>query len=153
MAKQFWFKNTGTLEDAKELFHDLMKKYHPDAGGDTRTCQEINAQFDEYCASWMEGAFQDSKRAADSRFGDILSQVLKMDVRVEIIGTWIYCFESKDSKDELKSLGFWFSGKHKAWIFNGQSKKKRRGRYSMNQIKSMHPWEVLKEKDKTLSIA
>jgi hypothetical protein len=53
-----------------------------------------------------------------------LWKIINLDCQIEIIGYWIYCFNSKKVKEELKELGFWFSSKHEAWVYSGNPKKK-----------------------------
>lgn len=42
-----FFKNVNTLAELKSKRNELVKKYHPDNGGDSETMKEINSQFDE----------------------------------------------------------------------------------------------------------
>jgi hypothetical protein len=41
-----WFKNCQSVEQAKKLWKILAMQYHPDRGGDLRSMQEINAEWD-----------------------------------------------------------------------------------------------------------
>ena len=52
MAK--YFKNVTSLEDLKKQFRVLVKKNHPDAGGDTVVMQEINAEYDVLFSIWKQ---------------------------------------------------------------------------------------------------
>lgn len=52
MAK--YFKNVTSLEDLKKQFRVLVKKNHPDVGGDTATMQEINAEYDVLFSIWKQ---------------------------------------------------------------------------------------------------
>ena len=49
------FKNLQNTDDAKALYRQLCKAHHPDLHPDnpnaTAEMQEINAAFDEYCAT------------------------------------------------------------------------------------------------------
>jgi hypothetical protein len=42
--------------------------------------------------------------------------------KIEIIGTWIYCHNAQHYGAYLYKLGFWYSTKHGAWIYNGAEK-------------------------------
>lgn len=42
-----WFAACATWEHVRELYKVLSKQHHPDRGGDLRTMQEINAEYDE----------------------------------------------------------------------------------------------------------
>jgi curved DNA-binding protein CbpA len=41
-----WFAGCKNYEEIKARYRDLAKKHHPDRGGDTRTMQDINREFD-----------------------------------------------------------------------------------------------------------
>jgi hypothetical protein len=67
---------------------------------------------------------------------EILRNIINLDCEIEIIGYWIYCFNSKEVKEQLKELGFWFSGKHKAWVYSGKPKRKRAGKDTLDEIRA-----------------
>lgn len=151
-----WFFTCKTLDEAKKIYRDLMKKYHPDLGGDTATAQAINAAYDAFCNRYMHDSFtsyeQTSGKTAYANrdtFGYILRQVMGLNVKIEIIGYWIYCFDSYESRTELQGMGFWFSKKHKAWVFSGGKKKLIKSKYSTDDIRNMHGSEVIKEKEES----
>jgi hypothetical protein len=62
---------------------------------------------------------------------------------VQIIGYWIYVFNGFTIKEDLKSLGFWWSKKHKAWIYSGMSKIKITTRLTLDQIKDHYGCETI----------
>jgi len=43
-----WFKGCYNKLEAKARYKELMKKYHPDLGGDTVIAQQINIQYDRW---------------------------------------------------------------------------------------------------------
>lgn len=50
MAK--YFKNVKSFEDLKKQYKDLLKKNHPDNGGDLEATKEINVEFDALFLIW-----------------------------------------------------------------------------------------------------
>lgn len=50
MAK--YFKNVKSFEDLKKSYKDLIKKNHPDNGGDLEVMKEINVEFDALFSIW-----------------------------------------------------------------------------------------------------
>ena len=50
MAK--YFKNVKSFEDLKKSYKDLIKKNHPDNGGDLEIMKEINVEFDALFSIW-----------------------------------------------------------------------------------------------------
>jgi hypothetical protein len=69
-------------------------------------------------------------------FQDILKKIINLDCEIEIIGYWIYCFKSYEVREQLRALGFWFSSKHKAWVFSGRAKKNIAGKEKLDEIRA-----------------
>ncbi|KKN34369.1 hypothetical protein LCGC14_0794160 [marine sediment metagenome] len=138
-----YFKDCKNLNEAKKLYHTLLKENHPDQGGDTIICQQIIEQFENYIILFTADIFRKDGNAKYEHFSDdfqaILNKIIHFEnMKIEIIGYWIYCFNSYEYKEELKAFGFWFSKKHRAWVFSGTSKKKIRSRLTTNDIRSIH---------------
>ena len=141
-----YFTNCQTVEEAKKTYRALLMQYHPDhAGADGETItKEIIEQFKKFLNGFMSRSFnsyyedKDWKPAADAvtPFQEILNRIINLDCEIEIIGYWIYCFKSKEIREQLKELGFWFSGKHKAWIFSGRNKRNITSRETLDEIRA-----------------
>jgi hypothetical protein len=120
------------LQDARALYIDLIKAAHPDHGGDLEEAKCINAEWQAYTAGVINNAFTMAEAEREGKtgdasatiFADILRTVLKWDMDVELIGFWIYAFRSFEYHAQLKELGFWFSKKHRAWIYSGTAKRR-----------------------------
>lgn len=142
------FKNCESIEEGKKLYRDLSKEFHPDKpNGSTEKMQELNNSFDHFLMYFHEGRMRNFyqekewsfKESFFTPFQDILSKIIHFEeMEIELIGFWIYCFNSIKYKDQLKDMGFWFSGRHKAWVYNGGKKKKGRSHYTTNDVRSMH---------------
>ncbi len=150
MNRNTYFSNELSLDEGKKLYRELLKANHPDIGGDAIITGKIIEAFDQFCGWKIRGAFDEAGDKATgtanaSVFADILKEVMKMNITVEIIGFWIYVFNSYEVKDQLKEMGFFFSKKHKAWIFNGGEKLRRFSNYNTNQIRDRHGSEVLRQ--------
>jgi len=141
-----FFKNCKTIEEAKKLYRKLLIKYHPDhAGkeGEAETIEIIN-QFNRFIDTFVSDSFnayyadKDEKPDADTvtPFQDVLKKIIDLDCDIEIIGYWIYCFRSYEVRDTLKELGFWFSSKHKAWVFSGGAKTRFYSKKSLDEIRA-----------------
>jgi len=123
-----------------------MKQYHPDVGGDTATCQQINADLERWLSDGMGSAFREYERTTGRGFdedrpyvfADILARIVRMHGvgTIEVIGYWVYAFDSYEAREALKALGFFFSGKHKAWIYSGQKRKPVKGHYTTEQLRA-----------------
>ena len=130
--KQFY--GLDSLQAVKAKYRELAKIYHPDTGGSEEGMQALIAAFEwavvnVYRLAAMKHAEEtgcDFDDAGLDGIADILGQIIDLDCRLEIIGTWLYAFEAYSVRAQLKKLGFWFSSKHKAWIYNGGAKRKTR---------------------------
>jgi len=141
-----FFKECKSIEEAKKLYRSLLKKHHPDHAGQEGEAitKEIIAQFNAFLKSFMSSSFnsyyedKDWKPDPDSvtPFQDILQKIINLECEIEIIGYWIYCFNSREVKEQLKEMGFWFSGKHKAWIFSGKAKRNITSRETLDEIRA-----------------
>jgi hypothetical protein len=134
------FEKCQSVEEAKKRYRELLMQHHPDHAGEKgeAATKEIISQFTAFLNSFMSHSFNSyyedkewkPKAEAVTPFQEVLQKIIDLDCQIEIIkrgtfgfrprlrfGYWIYCFNSKEVREQLKELGFWFSGKHKAWIY------------------------------------
>ena len=145
MKPDNYFKNCKSMEEAKTLFHKLIKQYHPDVNPEGEEMSKII--INQYKAFTVEsfstqaGEFFKSKgwEPKDlTPFTDVLNKIMHFEgMKIEIIGFWIYCFESWEYRELLANMGFWFSKKHKAWVYSGTAKKKIRTKNTTADIRNM----------------
>ena len=141
-----YFKHCQTVEEAKKRYRELLMEHHPDHAGDEgeEITKDIIKQFTAFLNGFMSHSFssyyEDKEWKPEPEtvtpFQDILLKIINFDCDIEIIGYWIYCFNSKAFKEQLKELGFWFSGKHKAWVFSGKPKKNIRSKETLDEIRA-----------------
>lgn len=144
-----YFENCKNIDEAKKQYKILAKQMHPDQGGDDELFKELQKQYENFLKFTANRAFSESKKydydSDDVGFlAKILREIIDFDIDIEIIGTWIYCKNSYDYRDILKSKGFWYSGKHKAWIFSGEAKRKIRTKLSVEEVKNKYGCEQIK---------
>ena len=128
------FYGLDSLQAVKTKYRELAKMYHPDTGGSEAAMKALIAAFEWAAANIYRLAAMQHATETGCDFDDvgitgmaeILRQVIDLDCRLEIIGTWLYAFEAYSVRAELKGLGFWFSSKHKAWVYNRGAKRKTR---------------------------
>ncbi len=154
------FNNCTSIEEAKKVYRELSKKNHPDAGGSEEMMKQINIEYERFLIDFISGRVNDFVKDKDfdinsAPFSDILKKVVHFDMDIEIIGFWIYVREcwSAEAKQTLKDLGFWYSSKHKAFVFSGGKKKKIRTRMSIDQVRDLHGSTTVREREEKLQIA
>jgi hypothetical protein len=130
MKENNYFVNCRNMEEAKELFHQLMKTCRYEEGEEIT--RGVILQFRAFLADFFLERHQkwsmDHGKApeyADMKaFADTVLKVIHLDISIEIEGFWIYCSgDTRPVKEYLKSLGFWFSGKRQAWVYSGGEKR------------------------------
>jgi curved DNA-binding protein CbpA len=141
-----YFGDCQSVEEAKKHYRKLLMQYHPDHAGEEgeAVTKEIINQFNNFLNGFMSDSFnayysdKDYKPApaAETPFQEILQKIINLDCEIEIIGYWIYCFKSYEVREQLRELGFWFSSKHKAWVFSGRTKKNVTSRESLDEIRA-----------------
>lgn len=155
MATFKYFANCATIEEVKAQFHKLCFKLHPDMGGSAAEFREMRAEY--------EKAFEAFKRIHKNKDGEqyeketdetaddmarIIEALIKLrDIKVELIGSWLWVTgETKENKDLLSKLGLRYSPSKKAWYWHepGYVKRSRRG-HSLDEIRESFDNEIISD--------
>ena len=158
-----YFENIDSIEKAKKVFRELSKKLHPDHGGNSEQFKNMKNEYDNFLKFFVGEKFKkynehyNTNYDFSSQVNDItkvLKTIIDFNITIEIIGKWIYARDSFHCKDTLKDLGFWFSSKHKAWVFSGSEKNKKSvTRLGIDSIREYHGSNLLKEKKDNLKLS
>ena len=153
-----YFKDVNTLEELRRQYRDLLKKYHPDnANGSTQATQEINAEYDRLFKALKnrhESKSADNKESnaktdfnnmkydfsEDQRLREMLNKIIGFHgITIEIIGNWIWAFDSYGYRKELKELGFKYAANKKAWYYHTETfRKKSHKSLTMDDIRNYY---------------
>lgn len=154
------FKDCKSIEEAKKVYRELSKKNHPDFGGSEETMKTINLEYEKYLNDFISGRVSDF--VADKEydinsepFSDILNKIIHFNIEIEVIGFWIYVREcwTVEQKATLSELGFWYSRKHKAFVFSGTKKRKIRTKMTTNDIRQKHGSTAVRDFEELKKIA
>ena len=157
-----YFENVKTLEELKKQYKKLAKKYHPDLNGGTTNdiMKEINKEYDELFArvknihSTADGeTYEKATDETSELYRDIINSIINFNIDIEIIGTWVWCFNSYEYREQLKALGFKYAAKKKAWCWHSGEYKARRSRKSLDEIRAKYGSDTIKEKKEVDKIA
>lgn len=72
-------------------------------------------------------------------------------IEIELLGKWIWITgNTKEHKDKLKSLDFFYAYKKQAWYYRQEKDKQRysTGEYTLNEIKKKYGSETIKKAKK-----
>lgn len=152
--------NVETLEELKREYKRLAFIFHPDCGGNTKTMQEINNEYDYLFATLKnthknkDGEFYQKENTSETpdEWKNLIFKLfsLKMvNTIIEVIGSFLWVSgETKPYKDQLKTLGFKWSTNKSAWYIAPTNYKKRsRQVYEMNDIRNMYGTTEVKQKN------
>ena len=148
-----YFKNIGTLDQLRKKFKELLKKYHPDNGGDLGAMQEINAEYDKLfkvLKDKHENKTADTETnynnmqydfEEDAKLREVLEKIIRFsDITIEICGSWIWVSgNTYQYRTELKEIGFKRANKKKQWYWHSEAfRKKGRKALSMEEIRNYY---------------
>ena len=155
-----YFNNVNTLEKLRKQYRDLLKKHHPDNGGNVSDMQIINAEYDRLFKVLKDrhdsnatgnGNSKDSNAKADYnsmkydfsedvKLREMLNKIISFDgITIEVCGAWIWAFDSYAYHKELKELGFRYAKNKKAWHWHSEAFRKRSHKtLSMDDIRNYY---------------
>lgn len=122
-----YFANVKTAEECKELFRKLAKELHPDCGGNAEEFKAMKAEFEKVFDQLKNKhtaadgtTYEKTTNESAAEFADIIEKLLHMvGCTVELIGSWLWVSgNTYQYREELKTLGFKFGGKKKAWYYH-----------------------------------
>lgn len=161
-----YFKNVNTLEELRKQYKELLKKFHPDnPNGSTEATQEINAEYDSLFTILKNR--HDTKQTEDTEhkesaynanmydwendkaMREVLQKIINFSgVDIEIIGQWVWVFNSYEYKTELKEMGFKYAPNKKAWYFHTETfRKSSKKKLSINDIRNYYGSTKVKESE------
>ncbi len=152
-----FFTDCRTIEEVKNRYRDLAKKYHPDLGGDTATMQFINAEYTEAMRRAIPSEENEYRREQATAGYEPLREAIEFavtlpeNVSVIIRGFWLWLEgETYLSKDQIKSfesadgIHFRWSKNKQSWYFAAVPSSNKTGKvYSFEEIESIYGREVV----------
>ena len=152
-----YFNNISSLEELRKEYKRLVKRNHPDNGGDPETIKAINAEYERAFEALKNADTSNNKNTSrydkevDEAIREAINRVINLDgIKIELVGCWLWISGlTYNVKDELKKAGFKYSGQRKMWYFNPEpSKKKGCSKNSMEYIKQKYGCEEIKAEQK-----
>lgn len=146
MKYKYLNKDYKTVEELKNHYRELSKKYHPDLNPEgLEIMKKINNEYEA-----LFNIINTTEETA-KEFIDIISNIINLDITIEIIGSWIWVSGNTFScKDTLKENGFKWASKKKMWYFNPDKNYKKRSKkeLTITEIKNIFDYEVIKKGNK-----
>lgn len=170
--KYTYFQECRNQEEAKARYRELVRKHHPDAGGDTRTMQDINNEYATFKARGATAEAKNRQRTAHAEgkksaadyhdLNEVSEQIRTMilfalnlqGVEVELMGLWVWLTgETKQHREAFKawneanSAQRWkWSPNKKAWYFAGVPTFNRK-KTTLDEIRNAYGSQAYKRED------
>lgn len=155
-----YFKDCQTLDEAKKLFWDLAKQFHPDKGGSKEQFQDLQNQFENFKPQSEKFEGEADKWNAFEYASIIKGLITIPEIEIEIIGSWIWVTgNTKPYKDRIKEIDTGdtykrgFHKKKECWYFSPRGYRKHTSKeYSLDEIRASYGGQkVEKEEQKKIS--
>lgn len=158
-----YFENINTLEELRKQYKELLKKYHPDNGGNVSIMQMVNAEYDELFKI-LKNKHKKSTTTKqtdynqnmydwenDKTLREVLEKIISFDgIDILICGQWIWVDgNTYFYKKELKKTGFKWASSKKKWYFHTDTfRKKSHKTLSMEDIQNYYGSTTVKATNK-----
>ena len=152
-----WFKDVTTIEEPRKRYRELLKRYHPDTkNGSVEITQEINAEYD-LVFSILSMEKQEDKQSytqeENEQFKAIMNAIIGFNITLEVIGSWIWCFDCYPYKDQLKALGFTWCSKKRARVWHEEPYyRHHKKEIPLSAIKARYGYQTIKNQSCQYSI-
>lgn len=151
-----YFTGIKTVEELRKRYRELLKKYHPDnEGGSVEVTQEINAEYDALFAILSKESKPDGQsytQEENEQFKAVLNAISGFNMTVQIIGEWIWAFDSYAYKDTLKALGFRYAPKKKAWTWHSGEYHRHHREVPLSHIKAKYGCQTVRSQSRQYSL-
>ncbi len=146
-----------STEELRRQYRDLLKKHHPDNGGNVADIQEINAEYDrlfKMLKDRHESKSADNQNTKQSDYSqnmydwendkalhEVLEKIINFNgIDIEIAGQWIWISGNTYAyKKELKEIGFKWASQKKQWYWHSEIfRKKSHKTLSMEDIRNYY---------------
>lgn len=137
-----------TLEELKNAYRNLAKKYHPDKGGNKEDMQAVNAEYDRLFPKLKDihtnkdgETYTKETAETPDYFKDLINELMKFEgVVIEVIGSFVWLSgNTKPYKEQIKALNFKWHTKKFVWYLAPQDYRKRsRKNYELDEIRNMY---------------
>jgi len=142
-------KADASEEDIKLAYRKACSLYHPDRNpAGLEMMKIVNAAYDslkDYTA--VECIDSDSTNYGEA-INNALNSIINFGLEIEVCGAWIWVSgDTKPFREQLKAANFKWAPKKMMWHFRPADYKSfSRGKYNMDEIRSMHGSAIIKNK-------
>jgi hypothetical protein len=161
-TKTNYFADCHSIEQIKKRYRELAQKFHPDHNKDTNTnaiMAEINLQYEQQKGRKFTSTNHETNKEYTQEFDpfdgyrELIDKLINIpNITIELCGTWLWITgQTKPYKEQLKKLGFKFSGKKIAWYWKPGDKKyrkKSKKELNLDEIRNLYGSEKVNNNSK-----
>ena len=152
-----WFNDVKTMEELRKRYRALLKKYHPDNhGGSDEITKEINTEYDLVFAKLSHENTENEQGYTyeeNEQFKAVMNAIIGFNITIEIIGSWVWCFDCFQYTDKLKELGFTWCSKKRAWVWHSEPYRRHHKReIPLNEIRQRYGSQTVRNQYKQYSL-
>lgn len=128
-----------TAESIKLSYRKLCSEYHPDRNPlGLHMMQLINAAYE--ILKDTSGSAEEEAESFSENILNALRAVAELGLTIELCGTWVWVSgDTKPHREIFKANKFKWAPKKGMWYFHsGERRSFSRGKYSIDDIRSMH---------------
>ena len=148
MKESNYFTNVVTLEALKKEYRKLCKLHHPDLStGNLATMKAINNEYELLFEQLKHTSTNKNEQTENvNTFKDIINQLIKFDIDIEIVGSWIWVSgNTYPIKEHIKQLNFKWSKQRKKWYYaEGLASKKKGSGIDFDDIRNAYGSQKIK---------
>lgn len=147
-----YFQPNLTVDELKRRYFQLAKLHHPDLGGDLRTMQAINHQY-EHRLSLLDGTHytefsykynSEAEQALMQKIQELISEDM-FGVDITLIGSWLWLTgNTKAHKDALKRLGCKWHREKECWFWHFGKWRGKASRSSLGELAGKYGSQTFK---------
>lgn len=151
--KKYMFKylkgNYESQEQLKKAYKVWAFKLHPDCqNGSVEEFQTLQQEYETLFqqvknkqVNYNGNVYEKETQEKASDFINIINEIIKMGLQVELIGTWLWITgNTKEHKEELKALGCKWAPKKGCWSWHFEEGRKRyyKGEKSLDELRGKY---------------
>ena len=148
------FDECKTIEELKKAYISLIRKFHPDKGGNLEICKLVNTLYEQF-ANKLKSIHKTKDKTAENpqkqefsdisdKLKDIVFTLSAFPLDLEICGSWLWVTgRTWIYSKQLKACGCIFASRKKAWCFHEDEWIRRKHKLSLDEIRSLHGSEKI----------
>ncbi len=153
MTIEYFTTTIDSLQELKNQYKSLAKKYHPDLGGNNEAMKAVNLEY-EYLFNLIStgsGYSPAPEFELEKEFMDIIQQISNLDgIVIELVGKWVWVSGNTiNHKEVLKANGFRFAKIKKMWYWHNGTGFRSSKTYDMDSIREKYGTKVMNKEFKS----